>query len=189
MPWRAFVQTCCHDFYGTAIFRKEGLRPMKTVRISMLALSVIGLAPASLCAHTILGPAAPLCSSEGVPSILVRVGGLQSRIGKVRVRTFGGSPDSYFDKKRALKRIEVPVPASGPIDICMPVPGPGVYAVDVRHDVNNNGKTDRADGGGVSGNPKVSLLDVIFKRKPPAKQVQVSVGSGTTVVPIQVRYF
>jgi hypothetical protein len=70
----------------------------------------------------------------------------------------------------------------------MPVPAAGVYAVDVRHDANNNGDTDKADGAGASGNPKITLFDIIFGRKPPAAQVQVHVGHGTTIVPITVRY-
>ena len=47
---------------------------------------------------------------------------------------------------------------------------------------------DRADGVGASGNPKFSLLSILFGRKPPAQQVQISVARGTTVVPITVRY-
>ncbi len=136
----------------------------------------------------ILGPDAALCSTGGKPAILVKVVGLKNRVGPVRIRTFGGSPATYFDKRYYLKRTEVPAPASGPVEICMAVPGPGTYAVDVRHDANRNGKTDQSDGGGTSGNPKVSLFDMMFKRKPPASQVAVKVSTGVTVVPIIVNY-
>ncbi len=162
---------------------------MRSFRLGLLGFSTLVLAPASLCAAAILGPAAPLCENGSSPSMLVKVSGLKTRSGKVRVRAFGGNPASYFDKRQALKRIEVFVPSSGPVEVCVPVPGPGVYAADVRHDANNNGDTDRADGAGASGNPKVTLMDILFKRRPPAKQVQVAVGQGTTVVPIQVKYF
>ncbi len=161
---------------------------MKNLRIGFLAVLGASLVPAGLYAANILGPAAPICATGAGPSILVRVSGLKSRVGKVRVRTFGGSPSNYFDKKKYLQRLEFAVPASGPIDVCMPVPGPGTYAVDVRHDANNNGDTDRADGAGASGNPKMTLMDIVFNRKPPAKQVQVPVGRGTALVPIVVRY-
>jgi hypothetical protein len=61
--------------------------------------------------------------------------------------------------------------------------------VSVRHDANGDGTTDRnADGGGFSGNPSVSLLDVIFKRKPSPAQVQVRVAGGVVTVPIILNY-
>jgi uncharacterized protein (DUF2141 family) len=153
-----------------------------------LGLFMIGvLALPTTVSSAMLGPVPALCNNKG-PSILVRVSGFKNRAGKIRVRTFGGSPDTYFDKKRALLRVEYNMPQSGTVDVCMPVPRAGVYAVDVRHDINNNSDTDRADGAGASGNPKVGMMDIIFGRKPPAKQVQVQVGTGTTTIPIVVRY-
>ena len=63
-----------------------------------------------------------------------------------------------------------------------------MYAVDVRHDGNANGRTDRQDGGGVSGNPSVSLFDVLFSRRPNPATVQFRVGNGTTLVPVTLMY-
>ena len=60
--------------------------------------------------------------------------------------------------------------------------------VDIRHDINNNGDTDRADGAGASGNPKIGLFDVLFGRKPPARQVVFNVGQGVTPITITVNY-
>ena len=124
----------------------------------------------------------------GGPQVMVRITGFRDRAGQVRVRLFGGSPSTYFDKTRALVRVEIPTPRSQPVDICVPAPGPGVYAVDVRHDGNGNGRTDRQDGGGVSGNPSVSLFDVLFSRRPAPATVQFRVGTGTTVVPVTLMY-
>ncbi len=154
----------------------------------ILGLSAVLLVIPGLGSATILGPAPDVCAASKGPSILVRASGFKNRAGKVRVRAFGGSPANYFDKTKALTRIEYPMPAAGSVDVCVPLPAPGVYAVDVRHDINNNSDTDRADGAGASGNPKITLFDIIFGRKPPAKQVQISVGQGTTVVPVIVRY-
>ncbi len=128
------------------------------------------------------------CSADAGPSVLVKVVGLKNRAGNVRIRLFGGDPKTYFDKRYALERIEFAVPKSGDIERCIAVPRVGTYAVDVRHDVNVNGKSDRADGAGASGNPDVSLLDVIFKKKPPTGKVQVSVGRGVTITTIIVKY-
>lgn len=122
------------------------------------------------------------------PSLLVEVSGFKSRTGTVRIRVFGGATSSYFDKKQALLRTEIAVPREGTVAICMPVERPGLYAVDVRHDINANDKTDRADGGGASGNPHVTLFDMLFSRKPDPRTVQVRVGAGTTIVPVTLTY-
>jgi uncharacterized protein (DUF2141 family) len=161
---------------------------MSIVRIGLVSVAVAALVGPAFLSAAVLGPEPAACAGSAEPSILVRVSGFKNRAGKVRIRTFGGSPSTYFDKTKVLKRLEYDMPSAGPVEVCVPMPAPGVYAVDVRHDINNNSDTDRADGAGASGNPKISLFDVIFGRKPPAKQVQVSVGQGTTVVPIIVRY-
>lgn len=142
-------------------------------------------APASA---TILGPDAAICARGDGPAILVNVVGFKNRAGTVRARTFGGNPATWFDKKHALKRTLSQVPTSGPVSICMPVPGPGTYAVDVRHDVDGAGKTDRGDGAGASGNPQVSLFDVLFKRKPAADKVAVQVGDGVSTITVTLKY-
>ena len=161
---------------------------MTKLRKGMLVLATAALGLPGFGMAQALGPNPSLCSGGREPTILVRVAGLKSRAGTVRVRTFTGDPDTYFNKKFAHKRYEYDVPASGPIEICVPVGAAGTYAVDVRHDINKNGDTDRSDGIGASGNPKFSLMSILFGRKPPASQVQVSVTNGTTIVPITVRY-
>ena len=138
-------------------------------------------------------PAGPVrtdgqCHAGVANEIAVRIAGFRSRAGQVRVRLFGGATSSYFDKKQALVRIERPVPASGTVTICVVAPRPGIYAIDVRHDENGNGKTDRSDGGGASGNPRLSLFDVLFSRKPRPETVQFAVRAGPTVVPITLMY-
>ena len=128
-----------------------------------------------------------VCPAGAGPALLVDITGLKNRQGLVRVRVFGGAPGTWFDKKHWLQRIEVPTPVAGAVRFCMPVPRPGVYAVDVRHDVDGAGKTDRSDGGGVSGNPQIGLLDVLLGRKPDARKVRVQVGAGTMIVPITLK--
>ena len=72
--------------------------------------------------------------------------------------------------------------------ICLPVDKPGSYVVSVRHDINGNGKSDRSDGGGLSGNPDMKLSDFVFKRKPPLAATSVAVGSSTRRVPVTLNY-
>ncbi len=161
---------------------------MSKLRLSLMGLSVAALALPAFGSAAALGPDPALCANGSDPSILVRVSGLKDRAGKIRVRTFTGNPGTYFNKKFAQLRVEYPVPSAGPVEICVPVHAPGTYAIDIRHDVNNNGDTDRSDGVGASGNPKFSLFNILFGKKPPAREVEVMVGKGTTVVPIIVRY-
>lgn len=129
-----------------------------------------------------------VCAADAGPSIHLKIVGLKDRSGTVRIRLFDGDPKTYFDKRHALQRIEFATPDRGTVEYCIEAPHAGTYAVDVRHDANGNGKTDRADGAGVSGNPDVSLLDIVFKRKPPATKVQIKVGSESTSTTIVVKY-
>jgi uncharacterized protein (DUF2141 family) len=164
---------------------RNALVMLKVSIFGMLALS--GLAAFSANAN-IIGPDAGVCTSGAGSAILVRVEGLKDRLGPVRVRTFGGNPSNYFDKKKTLKRVELAPPTAGPVEVCMAVPGPGVYAVDIRHDANRNGDTDKSDGAGASGNPKISLFAIIFGKRPSAQQVAVRVGNGVVPINIQVQY-
>lgn len=155
----------------------------------MIGVYVAALASAPTASARPVGPDAARCMpGSGRPALLVEVAGFKSRAGTVRVRVFGGATSTYFDKKNALLRTEIVVPREGPVAICMPVERAGVYAVDVRHDANANGKTDRSDGGGASGNPHVTLFDMLFSRKPDPRTVQVRVGAGTTIVPVTLTY-
>jgi uncharacterized protein (DUF2141 family) len=70
----------------------------------------------------------------------------------------------------------------------VPVPKPGNYAVYVRHDANGNGKSDRSDGGGFSGNPDVSLGDLITKKKPSMSKTQFAVGNDTRPIRVVLNY-
>jgi len=155
----------------------------------MIWLHVAALAAALDPASVPLGPDAGQCMAGATgPAILVEITGFKNRAGNVRVRVFGGATSSYFDKRRALLRTEIATPRAGKVAICMPVRQPGIYAVDVRHDINSNGKTDRGDGGGASGNPHLTLFDMLLSRKPDPATVQVRVGTGTTVVPVTLMY-
>jgi uncharacterized protein (DUF2141 family) len=156
-------------------------------KVKFVVAGLIAAAPLAQAGAVGLGPHADDCA-DGKPAMLVRIQGLKSRSGTVRVQTYGGDPARYFEKGSYLERVQVRVPPSGPVEVCMPVPRPGLYAVSVRHDANGNGSADMgSDGGGFSGNPSVSLFDALFKRKPSPVQVQVKV-AGVTPVPVILNY-
>lgn len=147
------------------------------------------VAPCAPAAAIVIGPHASACESGADhPAMLVRVEGLKTRTGNIRVQAYGGDPAHYFDKGSYIERVDVPTPRAGSVEVCMPVPKGGLYAVSVRHDVSGRGDTDLSDGGGMSGNPSLSLMDVMFKRRPSPMQVQIKVESGVTLVPVVLNY-
>ncbi len=158
----------------------------KRFRAAALALGAM-MAPPAVGHAAPAGPFAAVCAA-GDSAMLVHVTGFKARTGVLRVQSYGGDPDHYFDKGTYLKRIEVPVPATGALDICVPVPAPGRYAVSVRHDLDGSGKADKSDGGGMSGNPRLSAFDLLLKRKPSPDEVAVEVGHGVKLVPIVLNY-
>ncbi|KKC26739.1 DUF2141 domain-containing protein [Sphingomonas sp. SRS2] len=158
---------------------------MSKLVVGLAGLMLVAAMPADARA-AVLGPDAAACTGVG-PAMLVHIEGLKKRNGMLRVQSYGGNPNRYFEKGAYLRRVDVAVPASGPVDICVPVPAEGTYAVSVRHDVDASGKTGMNDGGGMSGNPKLSLFDVIFKRKPSPERVKVSV-RGVARIPVTMNY-
>src|SRR3546814_1242122 len=58
-------------------------------------------------------------------------------------------------------------------DVCSSDLRAGQYAVAVHHDLNGNGDKDPSDGGGYSGNPKLSITNL----RPPFGKTAVHVGT------------
>lgn len=140
--------------------------------------------PASARAAT-LGPSAHLCENNA-SAVLVDVSGFKAVSGSLRVQLYHGD-SSFLDKGKWIERIDVPVNTNG-MRVCLPVKQGGNYVVSVRHDLNGNGKSDRSDGGGLSGNPDMKLMDFITKRKPKLSEVSFSVGETTRRIPITLNY-
>ena len=162
---------------------------MVKMRFALCAALAAFLMPVSGAMAAPLGPDGPRCASGDGPAVLVKVTGLKNRAGKVRVRSFNGAiPSHWFNKKHAMKRIEVDIPSAGPVELCVAVPKAGPYVLDLRHDTNGNGDSDRADGVGATGNPTISMFDVMFGKKPPAAKVVMQVGAGVTTVTLTMKY-
>lgn len=145
-----------------------------------VALSAL-LALATPAAAAPVGADAARCLGSG-PALLVAVRGLKSATGRLRVQTYGARPADFLAKGRKLRRIDLPVTATA-MDVCIAVPGPGRYAVAVRHDTRANG-SDWNDGGGFSRNPRLSL----FNYEPKHSQVVIDVGAGVNRVPVLMQY-
>jgi uncharacterized protein (DUF2141 family) len=145
------------------------------------AAALLGAVPA---AAIPVGPYASLCAN-GKPAVLARVSGFKAPRGTLSVKLYAGNK-SFLEKGTYLRKVKVPVNRSGPIDVCVPVPASGRYALSVRHEIT--GKKSRSDGGGFSGNPNITLVDVALKRKPSLNKVTFSVNGSTQVVPVVLNY-
>ena len=114
---------------------------------------------------------------------MVHVAGFKRPAGKVKISLYGSDSSRWLAKDGRVSRIKVPVTGKS-MDICVPVPAPGRYAVAVHHDLNRNGERDRQDGGGYSRNPKVSL----FNPKPAFSKAAFTVGNGPARVGVNLLY-
>jgi uncharacterized protein (DUF2141 family) len=126
------------------------------------------------------------CRPGAGPAVSVRINGITPAHGILRVQLYRGTASDWLQKGRWLNRIEVPAHGAS-ATVCMPVPGPGTYGIAVRHDVNGNGATDlRTDGGGMSNNPSINILNL---GKPSYDKTAFKVGSEVKSITIQMRYF
>jgi len=152
---------------------------MSKTRLSLLCVAAAAIsAPASA---TVVGRDAAACA-EGKPSVQVHVTGFKSATGIVKVALY--AQDGYLEKGRKLRKVKVPVTSASPLDICVAVPKPGLYAVAVYHDRNGDGGKDASDGGGFSGNPRLSITHL----KPSFSRTAIEVGTQPRRVGIQLQY-
>ena len=155
----------------------------------ILPIAAAGMASAlfapAASAHAALGPDAAACSAgANRPALLVSVNGFKNRAGRLRVQVYGSNPSEFLAKGKKLRRIDLPVSGTGPMNVCDALPRPGTYAVAVRHDADGNNKSGWNDGGGFSNNPKISLMDL----KPSLKETAISVSNGVKPVRVVLNY-
>ena len=151
--------------------------------LARAGLPLLALAALAAPAQAQLGADAAACRA-GQPSILVNVIGLARRTGNIRVALYG-NPNTFLERGQTMRKINVPVPTSGPLRVCIAVPHPGQYAIAVRHDVDgDNARGDWSDGGGFSRNPRLSLIHL----RPSFGDVAVNVGRTVLGVNVVLNY-
>jgi len=138
-----------------------------------------------------LGKAEGQCRpGERGPAFLVEVVGLKDRRGRLKLelypandRDFLADDNILVSAGKAFRRVEVPVPASGPVQLCIRAPGPGTYALSLLHDRDANRRFALSiDGIGFASNPRLGLS------KPRAATASASVGETPTRITIVVNY-
>lgn len=160
------------------------------MRLGLLAAALM-LSAATIPSSPDLGKKEGQCRpNERGPSLLVSAAGLKDRQGNLKLEVYPADDEDFLADDNVLlgagkvfRRIEVPVPPSGPVELCIRVPKPGIYAASLLHDRDGNRKFGwRIDGIGFSSNPKLGWS------KPKAAKVAFTAGSGTTRLSILMNY-
>ena len=158
---------------------------------------MIGLA---LAAAAVLYPAAPVpdygiaegqCRAhEPGPAIVASVEGLKDRTGTLRLELYAPIDGQWLSDDRDLvrdgkvfRRTVVPVPASGPVELCIRAPRAGEWSLALIHDRAGTKKFKLStDGIGFSGNPHLGLS------QPKAEAAEIAAGPGVTRIAIRMNY-
>ncbi len=164
---------------------------MKPVAL-MLAMPLLLAAGPALRSSPDLGKAEGRCRpGESGPALLVEATGLKDRTGNMKLEIYPANEQDFLADDNLLiaagktfRRVEVPVPQTGPVLLCVRIPGPGTYAVSVLHDRNGDRRFGwKIDGIGFSGNPKLGW------GKPKARQSSVQVnGGGVSRISVVMNY-
>lgn len=149
-----------------------------------LVLALPLAAPAGAQGHDTIPNDMAKCQGNG-PAVRVTVNEIKSGTGTMRMQLYRATKQDWLATGRWIYRIQIPARA-GSMTFCMPVPQPGSYAIAIRHDINNNGKTDLTqDGGGMSNNPSINIFNL---GKPSVDKAAFSVGQEVKTIGIRMRY-
>lgn len=138
-----------------------------------------------------LGTEAARCRPhETGPAILVTVEGLKDRVGRLRAEIYPAVEGEFLADDNVLvsagktfRRAVIPVPASGPAQLCLRVPGEGAYALSVVHNrTGGHGFSLLHDGIGFAGNPRLGHA------KPSAAEARIVAHGGITPTTVIMNY-
>lgn len=156
--------------------------------MSLLAIAVAG---AALVSSPDLGTHEGQCRhGESGPALLIDVAGLKDRTGLLRAEVYPAVDGDFLADDNVLiaagktfARVDMPLPATGPVKLCIRLPRSGRYALSLLHDRNGNRKFDPfKDGIGFPGNPALGWS------KPGASQAAFHGGAGITEIEIRLNY-
>ena len=129
-------------------------------------------------------------SNEPGPAFIVNIAGLRDRTGRLKLEVYPATDDDFLADDNVLvaagktfRRVEVPVPPSGPTELCVRVPRADRYGVVVLHDRNRDRRFNwRVDGIGFAGNPRLGV------RQPDVAEASAVASSGRTNITIVMNY-
>ncbi|WP_184080976.1 DUF2141 domain-containing protein [Sphingobium subterraneum] len=154
----------------------------------MLAVLTAG---AALASSPDLGKAEGRCGAvERGPAFLVGVKGLKDRAGQLKLELYPDNDTDFLADDNVLvasgktfRRVEVAVPSTGDVQLCIRAPAPGVYALSLLHDRNGDRRFNlNSDGIGFPGDPKLGWS------KPRAALARAVVGTVPAHIAITLQY-
>jgi len=166
--------------------KKFGITGIAAIALASTAAALAVPASAQLKYREKITHNAAACNGTKGSAVWITINGIRESRGTLRIQSYRGIEAEWLKKGRWLNRIELPARA-GQMNVCMPVPGSGSYAIAIRHDVNGNGETDlREDGGGMSNNPSINIFNL---GKPNYKKTAFVVDDGVKPITINMRYW
>ena len=128
--------------------------------------------------------------NEPGPAFLVNVQGLYDRRGRIKLEVYPSNSQDFLADDNVLinagktfRRVDVPTPASGPVQLCIRVPQAGAYSLMVLHDRDSNHRFGLSgDGIGFGSNPRLGLS------RPSAAQTRVVAGPRVTPIDVVINY-
>lgn len=138
-----------------------------------------------------LGTAEGRCRpNEPGPAIIVNVVGLRDRKGRLKLEVYPSNDRDFLADDNVLimagktfRRVDEPVPAEGPVQLCVRIPGPGAYSLSLLHDRDSNHRFGlSSDGIGFPNNPRLGLS------RPRSAATRVIAGPQRTTISIVMNY-
>lgn len=154
----------------------------------MIALMLIAAGVAS---SPELGKAEGRCRpNEQGPAYLLTVTGLKDRSGNLKLELYPPNDADFLEDDnilinagKAFARVEVPVPSTDPVTLCIRAPRPGSYALVLMHDRDANRKFGLSiDGIAFPGDPRMCW------GRPKAAKARATVGANPVRLSVTMQY-
>lgn len=128
--------------------------------------------------------------NEPGPALLVNVTGLRDRQGRIKLEVYPSNDQDFLaddnvliEAGKTFRRVDLPLPAQGPVRLCVRLPGPGAYSVLVLHDRDGNHRFALGgDGIGFGGNPRLGYS------RPSAAETRIVAGPRITGIDVTINY-